>query len=178
MWHAISKFDGKEYALKMIEKKNVKDKESMMAIMREKKILSLLQNERTIHLCSSFQSTSALFFVLDLASNGELYQYLHRNGRLTVEQAKFVGAEILIALKYLASIGIVHRDVKPGNILLDDRMHVKLADFGSAKFADSTEKEDFQGTLAYVSPEMLKRERTGSPSDLWSLGILIYMFFN
>lgn len=85
MWHAISKFDGKEYALKMIEKKNVKDKVTMMAIMREKKILSMLDSPRTISLCSSFQSTSALFFVLDLAPNGELYQYLHRNGRLTIE---------------------------------------------------------------------------------------------
>ena len=117
-----------------------------------------------------------MYFVLDFAPNGDLYQYMAKRMILKHHEIQFLAAEILNILRYMHSKKIVHRDVKFGNILLDANMHVKMADFGSAKFMNDQDgdKEDFQGTLSYVSPEMIKREKTGPACDLWALGVMMF----
>jgi len=67
----------------------------------------------------------------------------------------FITAEILNALEYLTSIGIVHRDIKPSNILFSEEMHIKIADFGAARYLKLLEKEVLSGTPQYMSPEMI-----------------------
>jgi serum/glucocorticoid-regulated kinase 2 len=70
---------------------------------------------------------------MDLCAGGELFYYLHQHGRMNEEQAKFYFAEILLGLEYIHSKGIVYRDLKPENVLLDIDGHLKLADFGLSK---------------------------------------------
>ena len=77
-----------------------------------------------------------MYFVLDLAPNGELYQVIRREGRLKLEQARFVAAEIVSILEYMHSKGVAHRDLKPSNFLIDENYHLKLIDFGTAKMEE------------------------------------------
>lgn len=77
-----------------------------------------------------------MYFVLDLAPNGELYQVIRREGRLRLEQARFVAAEIVSILEYMHSKGVAHRDLKPSNFLIDENYHLKLIDFGTAKMEE------------------------------------------
>lgn len=77
-----------------------------------------------------------MYFVLDLAPNGELYQIIRREGFLKYESAKFVAAEIVDILEYTHSKGVAHRDLKPSNLLIDENFHLKLVDFGTAKIEE------------------------------------------
>jgi 3-phosphoinositide dependent protein kinase-1 len=80
-----------------------------------------------------------LYFVLDLAPNGELYQVIRRETKLSVDCARFVAAELISILEYMHGLGVAHRDLKPANLLLDENYHLKLVDFGTAKILDLKE---------------------------------------
>lgn len=110
---------------------------------------------------------------------GETLRALLRRERLTVEKAVRVAGEVLRALALLHGEGILHRDVKPGNILLDGEGGVKLADFGLARRWDSdetraTETSSLVGTLEYVSPEQALGKEIGPRSDLFALGVVFF----
>ncbi len=111
---------------------------------------------------------------MDLAQNGELSCYIKKYAPIDIEQARFITAELLNSLCYLTSEGIVHWDLKADNILFDDHMHCRLVDFGAAKYLKDEGQEDLQGTLQYISPEMIRREKTTPACDLWALGVLLY----
>lgn len=81
-----------------------------------------------------------MYFVLDLAPNGELYSVIRREGKLKYDAAKFLAAEIINILEYMHSKGVSHRDLKPSNLLLDENYHLKLVDFGTAKLEDKKRK--------------------------------------
>lgn len=95
--------------------------------------------------------------MMDLCAGGELFYLLHIKGRLNESQAKFYFAEILLGLEYIHSKGIVYRDLKPENVLLDIDGHLKLADFGLSKVLQTKDclTNSFCGSPEYMSPEML-----------------------
>ena len=92
---------------------------------------------------------------MDLCAGGELFYLLHQKGRLEESVAKFYFAEILLGIEYLHSKGIVYRDLKPENVLIDIDGHIKLADFGLSKKMDENLTNSFCGSPEYMSPEML-----------------------
>lgn len=132
-----------------------------------------------IRLMYTFQDPEHLYFVLDCAEGGDLLGAMRASGdRLSLPIAAFYIAATALALEHLHThLHVVHRDVKPENILLDSRGVLKMADFGSAKDEDATVPDagdDFVGTAEYVSPEVLRDEAAHAPADLWSLGALCY----
>ncbi|KAG5645667.1 hypothetical protein DXG03_005504 [Asterophora parasitica] len=119
---------------------------------------------------------SSIWIVTELCCGGELFDYLAEKGRLAEEEAKIIFGQLCLAVAYLHENGIVHRDLKLENVLLDERCRVKLGDFGfTREFERGSFMETFCGTTGYASPEMLQGKKYQGPEvDVWSLGIIMY----
>ncbi|KAF8066708.1 Pkinase-domain-containing protein [Lyophyllum atratum] len=119
---------------------------------------------------------SSIWLVTELCCGGELFDYLAEKGRLAEEETKIVFGQLCLAVAYLHDNGIVHRDLKLENVLLDERCRVKLGDFGfTREFERGSFMETFCGTTGYASPEMLQGKKYQGPEvDVWSLGIILY----
>ena len=122
----------------------------------------------------AFQSQTKLYLISDFFNGGELFFYLS-NGRFSENRARFYAAEIAMGLHYLHSKGIVYRDLKPENLLLDADGHIKITDFGLSKQnVEGDELHSLCGTPEYLAPEILNRTGHGQAVDWWSLGALLY----
>lgn len=122
----LAEFQGKRYALKIIDKKFVDKLEKKHEVHIEKQILSLLNHPRIVKLHSTFQDAKNLYFALDYCNNKDLAELLKSQVTLSCELSQFYAAEIVSALEYLRSQGVSHRDLKPENIVLDESMRIKL----------------------------------------------------
>lgn len=92
-------------------------------------------------------------------------------------EAKFFIAEVVLAIEHVHSLGVIYRDLKPENILIDERGHVKLADFGLAKEGmngSRAKAKSFCGSPAYLPPEMLGESGVGKPADIYQMGAVLY----
>ncbi|EMD36545.1 hypothetical protein CERSUDRAFT_138235 [Gelatoporia subvermispora B] len=119
---------------------------------------------------------SNIWLVTELCSGGELFDYLAEKGRLSEDEARIVFGQLCLAIAYVHEKGIVHRDLKLENVLLDERCRVKLGDFGfTREFDRGSLLETFCGTTGYASPEMLMAKKYLGPEvDIWSLGVILY----
>ena len=127
----------------------------------------------------AFQDESYLYLVLDLARGGDLrYNLSASGGRFSEERAKFYVAQVVLALDYLHQIGIIHRDVKPENILLNNDGYVKLTDFGVSKVLNvkTGDCRSTSGTHGYMAPEMYVAPgyRHGTPADWFAVGVTLF----
>ena len=195
---ATDRQTGKEYAIKVLNKRHIIKEKKVKYVNIEKDTLNrLTDHPGVVRLYYTFQDEESLYFVLDLASSGELLGVLKRMTTFDEECTRFYGAEILDTIDYMHARGVIHRDLKPENVLLDDQMHVKITDFGTAKILDVPQRpskdangdigvgspldgsEDnkansFVGTAEYVSPELLTDKKACKSSDLWAFGCIIY----
>ena len=182
----------KEYAIKVLDKRHIIKEKKVKYVNIEKDTLNrLTDHPGVVRLYYTFQDERSLYFVLDLASGGELLGVLKRMTTFDEECTRFYGAQILDTIEYMHRRGVIHRDLKPENVLLDDKMHVKITDFGTAKILDLSIDTDgdatfqpdgmddnrassFVGTAEYVSPELLTDKNACKASDLWAFGCIIY----
>ena len=124
-----------------------------------------------------FQTADKLFFVLDYCAGGELFFHLGKLGRFPEDRTKFYAAQITLALEYVHKLGVIYRDLKPENVLLDSKGNIRLTDFGLSKEGvrgHSSGASSFCGTPEDIAPEDLKRQGHGRAVDWWSLGALTY----
>ncbi|KAJ7220565.1 Pkinase-domain-containing protein [Mycena pura] len=119
---------------------------------------------------------NSIWIVTELCCGGELFDYLVEKGRLSEDETRIIFGQLCLAVAYLHDKGIVHRDLKLENVLLDERCRVKLGDFGFTREFDSgVFMETFCGTTGYAAPEMLQGKKYLGPEvDIWSLGIILY----
>ncbi|WVO13382.1 hypothetical protein L204_100997 [Cryptococcus depauperatus] len=135
-----------------------------------------------IRLYSTFNDSTSLYFILSLASKGELAGYIRKYGSIDLGSTRYYSAQLLDTIEFMHSVGVIHRDLKPENILLDDNMRVKITDFGSAKIVDREEPEEeikrrsFVGSADFVSPEVLRNEVVTPASDIWAFGCIVFQF--
>eukprot|EP00929_Paragymnodinium_shiwhaense_P113677 TRINITY_DN81980_c0_g1_i1.p1 TRINITY_DN81980_c0_g1~~TRINITY_DN81980_c0_g1_i1.p1 ORF type:complete len:526 (-),score=113.74 TRINITY_DN81980_c0_g1_i1:57-1580(-) len=172
------KGNGEMYAVKVMSKRKLVTAEKKLerAIV-EKRVLSQLNHPFVVKLQWAFQTKGHLFMVLDYCAGGELFYHLQKLGKFPEVDTRFYISEILLGLEYLHTQGILYRDLKPENCLLDDEGHVKLTDFGLSKenLTQSTLFQSFVGTVLYLPPEMIRREGHGMPLDFYCLGCLVYV---
>lgn len=124
----------------------------------------------------SFQTNERLCFVMEYVNGGELFFHLSRERVFSEERTRFYGAEIICALAYLHSQGIIYRDLKLENLLLDKEGHIKITDFGLCKeditYGQTT--RTFCGTPEYLAPEVLEDNDYGRAVDWWGIGVVMY----
>ncbi|KAK5113227.1 hypothetical protein LTR62_003563 [Meristemomyces frigidus] len=165
---------GLTFALKYIRKDEVVRSESVRNIIRERRMLEHLNHPFLCNLRYSFQDMEYLYIVLDLMNGGDLRFHITRK-TFTEEAVRFWMAELGCALRYVHQQGIVHRDIKPDNVLLDSEGHVHLTDFNVASdYTPGRLLTSKSGTLAYLAPEVYSGKGYATEVDWWSLGVLFY----
>jgi len=122
----------------------------------------------------TFQDSESVYILTEFLGGGELFYAIREIGRLTKEQAQFYGGSLVLALEYLHTRGIIYRDLKPENVLLDDRGNAKLVDFGCCKKALRT--NTFVGTPEYMAPEVIALLGYTCSIDWWALGVIMHEF--
>jgi len=165
------------YAMKVIKKELVNDDEDIDWVQTEKHVFEIASNHPfLVGLHSCFQTRSRLFFVIEFVNGGDLMFHMQRKRRLPEDDARFYSAEISCALNYLHEKGIIYRDLKLDNVLLDGDGHVKLTDYGMCKegLEPGMTTSTFCGTPNYIAPEILRGEDYGASVDWWALGVLLY----
>lgn len=165
------------HALKVLKKDFIIRKNQVEHTKTERSVLGYINHPYIVGLTMAFQTADKLFFVLDYCAGGELFFHLGKLGRFPEERAKFYAAQITLALEYVHNLGVIYRDLKPENVLLDNKGNVRLTDFGLSKEGvrgHSSGASSFCGTPEYIAPEVLKRQGHGRAVDWWSLGALLY----
>mmetsp|Transcript_19389 Transcript_19389/g.40597 ORF Transcript_19389/g.40597 Transcript_19389/m.40597 type:complete len:847 (+) Transcript_19389:688-3228(+) len=165
------------FALKVLKKDNIIKRNQVEHTKTERSVLGYVKHPFIVGLTMAFQSKDKLYFVLDYCAGGELFFHLGKVGKFDEPRACFYAAEITLAIAYVHDLDIVYRDLKPENVLLDSRGHVRLTDFGLSKegiSSSSSGANSFCGTPEYLAPEILNRQGHGRAVDWWSLGALLY----
>ncbi|PWN36403.1 uncharacterized protein FA14DRAFT_161134 [Meira miltonrushii] len=179
----------KVYAIKVLDKVHILKEKKQKYVSVEKEALSLLtRHPGVITLFWTFQDRDSLYFVLEMAPNGELLNWIKKLGSFNEQCAKYYAAQLLDTIQGIHKAGVLHRDVKPENVLLDAEMRIRLADFGSAKIIGRSNSvgeqkpsakfkqrsSSFVGTAEYVSPELLTDKQVSEASDYWAIGCILF----
>ncbi|KAJ8250617.1 hypothetical protein COCON_G00225390 [Conger conger] len=163
------------FALKCIKKKHIVETRQQEHIYSEKNILQQTNSHFIIRLFRTFRDAKCVYMLLEVCLGGELWSTLRDMSFFEESVARFCIGCVLEAFDYLHGRGVVYRDLKPENLLLDSQGYVKMADFGFAKKIGLGKKTwTFCGTPEYVAPEVIMNKGHDFGADCWSLGILIF----
>eukprot|EP00074_Homo_sapiens_P087994 XP_016863864.1 serine/threonine-protein kinase 32B isoform X2 [Homo sapiens] len=168
------------YAMKYMNKQKCIERDEVRNVFRELQIMQGLEHPFLVNLWYSFQDEEDMFMVVDLLLGGDLRYHLQQNVHFTEGTVKLYICELALALEYLQRYHIIHRDIKPDNILLDEHGHVHITDFNIATVVKGAERaSSMAGTKPYMAPEVFQVYMDRGPGysypvDWWSLGITAY----
>ncbi|XP_069593115.1 microtubule-associated serine/threonine-protein kinase 3-like [Ranitomeya imitator] len=181
------------FAMKKIAKLNLDTSQMVERAYLERDILIFAECPFVVSMFCSFPTKSHLCMVMEYIGGGDCGTLLSTRGPLSVPLARLFFAEAVVAVEYLHSYGVVHRDLRPKNLLITSAGHIKVTNFGLSKIGimmpkTNTYKElpenisrEFQdsevcGTLHYIAPEVILKKGYGRPVDWWSMGIILHEF--
>ncbi|MBL8134634.1 MAG: protein kinase [Anaerolineae bacterium] len=145
---------------------------------REAVVLRKLNHPNIVRVYDTFEEDGRNYIVMEFVSGGSLSGLIRRQGALPMERAMQIALDLADALTRTHRLGVIHRDLKPGNVLLAEDGTPRLTDFGVAHVADAqtllTQVGSLLGTIAYLSPEVSAGEAHSEKSDIWSFGMVLY----
>jgi len=178
------KSTGRMMAMKVLNKRKVIDMGQVDNIMIERRVLEQINHPFFVNLHYAFQTKDKLYLLLDFCTGGELFYHMKNEVRFSVTRCCLYAAEISCGLDHMHSMGIIYRDLKPENLLIDTEGHIRFADFGMCKRAlmgGSTGGRERAtsvcGTPEYMAPEVIQgngKQEYSKGVDWWALGTLLY----
>ncbi|XP_052739179.1 uncharacterized protein LOC112049641 isoform X1 [Bicyclus anynana] len=171
--HVITK---SKVAIKIIDKSRL-DEDNLKKTFREIAIMKRLRHPHIVRLYQVMESSHTLYLVTEYAPCGEIFDHLVSAGRMSEPAAARSFAQMVAAVGYCHASGVVHRDLKAENLLLDKDMNIKLADFGfSNEYTAGAPLATWCGSPPYAAPELFEgRQYDGPKADVWSLGVVLYV---
>jgi len=167
---------GRIYAMKVLRKEAVVQNDAVEHTISEKNVLKRISHPFIVSLKYSFQTADKLYLVLDYLCGGELFTHLSSVDHFTEDRTRFYAAQIVLALGHLHQNGIIYRDLKPENLMLDMDGYLCLTDFGLCKegLREGQKTNTFCGSPEYLAPEILKYQPYDKAVDWWALGTFIF----
>ncbi|XVF22263.1 hypothetical protein REPUB_Repub12eG0158400 [Reevesia pubescens] len=177
VWKSRNRQTGLEVAVKEIDKKLLSSKVSEN-LLKEISILSTINHPNIIHFFEAIETADRIFIVLEYCNGGDLAAYIHRHGKVSEEVARHFMRQLAAGLKVLQEKHLIHRDLKPQNLILSNKgatPQLKIGDFG---FARSLTPQDLADTLCgsplYMAPEIIQNKKYDAKADLWSVGAILF----
>ena len=162
------------YAVKVIKTSKIAAK-LLDSLYNEINILTKINHPNIVKLHDSIKTIDCIYLFLDYCENGDLYNHILSNEKFKEEEALDIFIQISKGLNYLWKNNLIHRDLKPHNILLTTTGLIKIADFGFAKYAEETTlMNTLCGSPIYMAPEILKYKKYDASVDLWSMGVILF----
>ena len=179
VYGAYDQVTGRSVAIKMMNKKLEHNARQIRLFINESTALSLLSHPNIVQVYNTAITNSTKYIIMEYVEGITLKKHIDHRGALPEREVLYYATQILSALEYIHSKGIVHCDIKPQNIILLQNGSIKVADFGIARLDAmldrSKEKSDTAlGTVYYVSPEQAQGKAPRAESDLYSLGVMLY----
>lgn len=171
--HRITK---SRVAIKIIDKSRL-DEANLKKIYREVQIMKLLRHPNVLKLYQVMETKNMLYIVMEYATKGEMFAHIDKFGKLSENEARNFFWQIISAVEYCHNRKVVHRDLKTENLLLDENLNVKIADFGFSNYASENQLLcTWCGSPPYAAPEIFEgKEYDGPAIDIWSLGVVLYV---
>lgn len=163
--------------MKVLQKDKIRQNKLTRYAKTERNVMSVINHPFIVKLDYAFQTQTELFLILQFCPGGDLSEYLQIEKRFHEFKSRIYICEIILAIEELHRNDIIYRDLKPDNVVLDDKGHALLTDFGLSKEGvDQDNTKSFCGSYAYLAPEMVKKVGHGKAVDWYLLGVLLYEF--
>lgn len=166
------------YAAKVIAKSSLQKKRTKDKLASEIRIHSMLKHKHIVKYVMFFEDSTSCYILMELCNNKSLADLIKARRRLTEPEVRFYMMQLLEAVSYMHSKRVIHRDLKLGNIFLNDDLHIKIGDFGLATRLqhENDRRRTLCGTPNYIAPEILERGDNGHSyeADIWSAGVILY----
>lgn len=179
-WLLKSSASGRRIALKMTNKKNLSETKKLF-LKREFEIHRKLRHKNIVHFFGYSSFDNLVFMFIEYCAFGSLSKFISnsKNYTLTTIQIKQTIKQLSEAIYYIHNENIIHRDIKPSNILISsidkNNIEIKLADFGLSVYNNKNYQKEKCGTLNYLAPEILNKNRYSFPVDVWGIGVVFYL---
>lgn len=173
---AKDKLKNRTVAIKMLNEKNSNDTAAVRRFVNESRAIALLSNDHIVDIYDVAFTGKSKYIVMEYIDGITLREYMKRNAPLSLDTALDFTMQILSALQHAHEKGVVHRDIKPQNIMVQTNGKLKVTDFGIAEIRDSKPQNSgvAMGTVYYISPEQASGKTTTFSSDIYSVGIMLY----